>query len=134
MIALGLIHPLIHFGFGIEFNQPAIIAEALAQAAIHEDWSGPMFLWPAEKLAGGIGKPGKKSLFQILEEIRGDENLTRSAHWEDGNKMRDGVLRRAPDEMLKYAAEFSVSEDQVEDKLAEMTNAVGRLNQRMHDL
>ncbi|KAH8434572.1 questin oxidase family protein [Aspergillus melleus] len=120
----GLIHPLIHLGFGIEFNQPAIIAEALAQAAIHEDWSGPRFLWPAEKLAGGIGKPGKKTLLQILEEIRGDENLTRSAHWEDGNKMRDGVLRRAPDEMLKYAAEFTVSEDQVEEKLAEMTNAV----------
>ncbi|PLB51911.1 hypA-like protein [Aspergillus steynii IBT 23096] len=120
----GLIHPLIHLGFGIEFNQPAIIAEALAQTAIHEDWTGPMFLWPAEKLAGGIGKPGKKSLFQILEDIRGNEKLTGSAKWEDGNKLRDGVLRRAPDEMLRYAAEFTVSSDQMEAKLAEMINTV----------
>lgn len=30
----GLFHPLIHLGFGIEFQQPAIMAEALGQAAI----------------------------------------------------------------------------------------------------
>lgn len=118
---------MIHLGFGIEFNQPAIIAEALAQAAIHEDWTGPRFLWPAENLAGGIGKPGKKTLVQILEDIRRDEKLVASTHWTDGNKMRDGVLQRAPDEMLKYAAQFSVSQDQLEDKLAEMINNVGKV-------
>ena len=30
----GFLHPLIHLGFGIEFEQPAIVAEALAQAAV----------------------------------------------------------------------------------------------------
>ncbi|KAE8355767.1 hypothetical protein BDV28DRAFT_128338 [Aspergillus coremiiformis] len=120
----GLIHPFIHLGFGIEFNQPAIIAEALAQAATHENWTGPMFFLPAEKEAGGIGKPGKKTLQQILEEIRNDEKLANSAHWEDGNKMRDGVLVRAPDEMIKYAAQFTVSEDQMKEKLAEIVDTV----------
>ncbi|KAF5867126.1 hypothetical protein ETB97_004046 [Aspergillus alliaceus] len=120
----GLIHPLIHLGFGIEFNQPAIIAEALAQTATHENWTGPMFLFPAEKAAGGIGKPGKKTLQHILEEIRNDRKLANSAHWEDGNRMRDGVLARAPDEMIKYAAEFTVSKDQLEEKLVEIIDTV----------
>ncbi|KAE8150168.1 hypothetical protein BDV25DRAFT_154887 [Aspergillus avenaceus] len=120
----GIIHPLIHLGFGIEFNQPAIIAEALAQAAVHDDWTGTKFLVPAEKAAGGIGKQGKKSMLQILEEIRADTKLATSAHWEDSNKMRDGILVRAPDEMIKHAAEFTVSEDQLEEKLAEIINTV----------
>lgn len=132
--ALGLIHPLIHLGFGIEFNQPAIVAEALAQAATHEDWTGPMFLLPAEKAAGGIGKPGKKTLLQILEEIRNNEKLANSAHWDDENRMRDGVLVRAPDEMIKHAAEFTISEDQIEEKLVEIVDTVGKClrSQRLH--
>ncbi|THC92268.1 hypothetical protein EYZ11_008250 [Aspergillus tanneri] len=122
----GLLHPLIHLGFGIEFDQPAIIAEALAQTAIHEDWMSPMFLWPAEKAAGGIGKPGKKTMVQILEEMRANKKLASSAHFNDANKMRDGVLQRAPEEMIRYAAEFTVSSDQLEEKLVEMIDTVGK--------
>ncbi|KAG6015673.1 hypothetical protein E4U41_004579, partial [Claviceps citrina] len=33
----GAYHPVIHLGLGIEFEQPAIVAEALAQAAAHDD-------------------------------------------------------------------------------------------------
>lgn len=36
----GFLHPMIHLGFGVEFQQPAIIAEALAQAAVHDNWIG----------------------------------------------------------------------------------------------
>ncbi|KAJ5665229.1 uncharacterized protein N7477_007677 [Penicillium maclennaniae] len=120
----GLIHPLIHLGFGIEFNQPAIVAQALAQAAVHDEWMGPAFFLPVEKLAGGIGKPGKKSLLQLLDEIRDNKALRESAHWSDANKMRDGVLHRAPNEMLKIAAQYTVSEDQVGERLADMINNV----------
>ena len=38
----GFLHPMIHLGFGIEFNQPAIMAEALAQAAVHDNWIGTL--------------------------------------------------------------------------------------------
>ena len=120
-----MIHPFIHFGFGLEFNQPAIVAEGLAQTAVHEDWYGPLFFWPVEKAAGGMAKHGKKSMLQILEEIRADEKLTRSAQYDDGQRMRNGVLKRAPDEMIKYAAEFTVSVDQIEEKTAEIINTVG---------
>lgn len=125
-IGLGLLHPLIHLGFAIEFNQPALIAEALAQTAVHEDWTGPRFLFPAEKAAGGVGKPGKKTMLQLLEEAAADKKLATSATWEDGNKLRDGVLKRAPEEMIKYAAQFTVSEEQMQEKFAETVDTCGK--------
>ncbi|KAJ5795205.1 hypothetical protein N7457_001804 [Penicillium paradoxum] len=120
----GLVHPLIQLGFGIEFNQPAIVAQGLAQTAVHDDWLGRQFFLSAEKMAGGIGKPGQKSLFQLLNEIRNDKDLVESVRWSDVNKIRDGVLHRAPEQMLKYASQFTVSEDQVEERLADMINTV----------
>lgn len=101
------------------------MAQALAQAAAHDDWMGRDFFLPAEKKAGGIGKPGKKSLLQLLNEMRTDEALVRSVKWEDENKIRDGVLDRAPQDMRKYAAEYTVSEEQVEERVADMINTVG---------
>lgn len=121
-----MIHPLIHLGFGIEFNQPAIVAQALAQTAVHDDWLGRHFFLPAEKMAGGIGKPGQKSLLQLLNEIRTDKALIESVQWSDVNKIKDGVLHRAPEQMMKYAAQYTVSEDQVEERLADMINTVGK--------
>lgn len=117
------LHPLIHLGYGIEFKQPAIIAEALAQAACHERWIGD-FLLPAEKTAKERGTQPSKSLAQLLDEIHDDEKLNKAAHWDDGNKIRDGIIPRAGDLMVKYAAEFTVKPDELEEKTAEMTNAV----------
>ena len=101
------------------------MAQGLAQAAVHDDWIGREFFLPAEEMAGGIGKPGQKSLLQILNELRADKVLVESVRWADVNKIRDGVLTRAPGEMLKYAAQFTVSEEQVEERLADMINTVG---------
>lgn len=121
----GFLHPLIHLGFGLEFNQPAIVAEALAQTAIHDAWIGTLF-FAAEKAAGGSGNPGTKSYVQLLDEIHADEKLSTAPHWSDGNKIRDGILKRAPDEMVKYASQYKVSLDQLDEKLPEMVNGVGK--------
>lgn len=83
------------------------------------------YFYPVEKAAGGIGKPGKKTMLQTMEEICADKKLCASAHWSDGNKMKDGVMGRAPNEMIKYASQFAVSSDQLEEKMAEMINLVG---------
>ncbi|KAJ6110411.1 hypothetical protein N7486_002646 [Penicillium sp. IBT 16267x] len=120
----GLVHPLIHLGFGLEFNQPAIVAQALAQTAVHDDWMGRDYLLPAERLAGEVGKPGQKSLLQLLNEIRKDQTLKSSAKFSDTNKFRDGVLHRAPQEMLQYAAQYRVSAEQIPERLADMINTV----------
>ncbi|KAJ4346907.1 uncharacterized protein N0V89_010840 [Didymosphaeria variabile] len=121
----GFLHPIIHLGFGIEHRQEALISEALAQAAIHDGWMAPFFL-DAEKAAkANAAKPqDTKTIVQLLNEIRADKKLSSAAHWEDGNKIRDGILKRAPDEMLKYASQYVVDESQLEEKTAEMINAV----------
>jgi hypothetical protein len=115
----GFLHPLIHLGFGIEFNQPAIIAEALAQACIHDSWISP-YLLKCEAASTSI--TSSKTLPQLLEEIRSDTKLSTAAHWEDGNKIRDGILARAPDEMIAIGKQWSVSENRLKDKTAEMIN------------
>jgi len=58
-----------------------------------------------------------------LDEIRADKKLSNAAHWDDENKVRDGVMVRAPDEMIKYASQFKVEPDELEEKAAEMVNA-----------
>ncbi|KAL8849575.1 MAG: hypothetical protein Q9221_005449 [Calogaya cf. arnoldii] len=116
----GFLHPIIHLGFGVEFNQPAIVAEALAQAAVHDGWTG-LFLLETEKASPKTQE--SKSLVEILDQIRADPKLRTAAHWEDGNKVREGILARAPNEMIKYAAQWKVGLDELEAKTAEMTNA-----------
>jgi hypothetical protein len=115
----GFLHPLIHLGFGIEFKQPAIIVEALAQACIHDGWTGK-FLHASEEAARE--DTSTKSLMQLLNEACADEKLAKSAHWEDGNKVRDGVFVRAPDEMISIAAQWHVKPEDLERKTAEMIN------------
>jgi hypothetical protein len=78
-----LVHPLIHFGFGIEFHQPAIIAEALAQASVHSAWLTP-FLLSTEKASLDIQTT--KTLPQLLDEIRANPKLANAAHWDDASK------------------------------------------------
>lgn len=81
------------------------------------------FLQDAEDAAQGnsVSKP----LVSLLDEIRADRKLSTAAHWDDGNKIRDGIMVRAPDEMIKYASQWTVRANQLEEKTAEMINAAG---------
>lgn len=104
----------------MEFNQPAIIVEALAQACIHDGWTG-IFLHDAERAAKH--NDSSKSLVQLIGEARSNQKLREAAHWDDGNKVRDGVLVRAPDEMISLASQWSVKPEELDQKTAEMINA-----------
>lgn len=114
---------MIHLGFGVEFKQPAIIAEGLAAAAIHDNRIGS-FLLGAERAAVSIGKG--KSMVDLLDDIRADKKLSTAAHWNDGNKVRDGIMLRAPEEMVKYASQWKVGQGALTERTAEMTNANGK--------
>ena len=134
---LGFLHPLIHLGFALEFKQPAIVAEALAQAALHRDYLGPLFMG-AEKAAAQYRDDSSskmKSLQSLLNEIRQNEKVATAAHWGDDNKIRDGVLVRAPQEMIDITSHWTVLEKDLEFRNAEMVNAVGehtRQSSRVH--
>lgn len=120
----GFLHPLIHLGFGIEFQQPAIIAEALAQTAVHANWMAPLFFECEKAAEAHRGKEGPdKTIVQLLDEVKQDPKLSKAAHFEDGNKIRDGIMVRAADEMVKIASQYTITEDQLEEKTAEMINA-----------
>ncbi|KAL9084314.1 MAG: hypothetical protein Q9165_008142 [Trypethelium subeluteriae] len=119
----GFLHPLIHLGFGVEFKQPAIIAEALAQAAVHQNWISQLLLG-VEKAAKANRDKQSKSIVQLLDEIRADKDLRAAPHFDDGNLVRDGILKRAPEKMIHYASQFTVQPDELDEKTAEMTNAI----------
>lgn len=68
-------------------------------------------------------------MLQLLEEARADKKLASSVHFDDGNKLRDGVLLRAPEEMLKYASQYTVSEEEMWERFVEMVNVSGESEQ-----
>lgn len=51
----GFVHPFIQLGYGVEFGIAPIVAEALAEAATHDNWIGE-YLLPAERKAQGKAK------------------------------------------------------------------------------
>ena len=123
----GFLHPIIHTGFGIEFQQPAIIAEGLAQACVHDKWMKRLFLGVEEAAEKNRGNGNRKTIVQLLEEVKKDDELSNAAHWEDGNKIRDGVMKRALDKMVGVASQYTIHEDDdLEEKTAEMINAAGK--------
>jgi hypothetical protein len=116
----GFLHPLIHLGYGMEWNQPAIVAEALGQTATHDNWIGK-FLLPAEEAAKSRG-PSDRTLISLLEEAVANKKLKESPHWSDNNKIRDGIIARAPQEMIDIAAQWTVQPHELERKTAQMIN------------
>ena len=114
-------HPLIHLGFGIEFEQPAIIAEALAQAAIHDNWTAP-FLFEAENIAASSKDGATNTLVELIHETRANEKIRFAPRYDDSNKIRDGIFARAGKEMANLAAKWRVTPDRLAEKTAEMIN------------
>lgn len=127
----GFLHPLIQLMYGLEWQQPAIIAEGLAQAAVHENRVGG-FLTKVEQAASSSSSQSSSSsssslkktpLPEIFETIRQrSEKLATSARFTDGNKIYDGVFVRAPDEALELLKQVTVGEDELEEKTAEMAH------------
>ena len=103
------------------------MAEALAQAALHDSYLLP-FLLGAEEAAAKTRSQSSTKLPDLYEAIRNDEKLGTSARWSDPNKLRDGVLQRAPDEMISYASRWTVDTTKLENKTAEMVSAIGKLS------
>lgn len=86
---------------------------------MHVDWESK-YLLAVEKAAT---EPSKKTMVELLEEIRADKKVSTAAHWSDANKIRDGLLVRAPDETFKFVKQWTVPPGELEKKTAEMTNA-----------
>lgn len=89
----------------------------------HSGWIGDFFVGTERAAASN---DNSKSLVDLLDEIRADKTLSTAARWDDPNKIRDGILVRAPEEMIRYASQFKVQEDELEVKTAEMINTASK--------
>lgn len=101
----GILHPIIHLGFGIEFEQPAIIAEALAQAAVHDNWEASHLIESEKAAKAHISdRQSETTIVQLLGEIFAN-------------------TKRTSGDRVKYASQVHVTTENLEEKTAEMINA-----------
>lgn len=117
--------------YGVEWRQPALVAEALAQACVHRP-DHEAVLRQAERDAaaggggggGGVGGEGRMpSVVSLLEEVRRDPKLSSAVRMEDDDKIRGGLLKRAPEEMRRVLGKVRVRPDELDERTAEMFDA-----------
>ncbi|KAM3501344.1 hypothetical protein MY10362_005633 [Beauveria mimosiformis] len=99
----GLLHPYLQLMYGLEWAQPALVAEGLAQTSIHRDNYGALFAAVDEKARRN--PPAPRHLAELLETI-GDEHpqLVAEPKLEDGDGSQTTVLNRIPDQVAEYLA------------------------------
>ncbi|KAI0437218.1 hypothetical protein F4803DRAFT_566241 [Xylaria telfairii] len=96
-----LLHPMIHLGCALEFDQPSLVAESLAASCVHETWTS-IFLRPTEEYlkAAPEGVPSRP-LLEVLEGMRNDPVVKSGVKATDPfNKIAGGLLQRVPTERL----------------------------------
>ncbi|KAL2850275.1 hypothetical protein BJY01DRAFT_261727 [Aspergillus pseudoustus] len=104
----GFVHPMIHLGCGLEFNQPLVVAEALAAGAVHDPWPHS-FLFPVEKLIQEHPEIPSKTMLQVMEEVHSDPVIRTAVKLTDPiNKISDGLLARVCNELIPYLAQYRV--------------------------
>ncbi|KAM0813222.1 putative Oxidoreductase AflY [Seiridium cardinale] len=104
----GFMHPLIHLGCGIEFQQPCTVAESLAAACIHDDWPKD-FLFPTEEYVNQNPTTTSKPLLEILDGLRNDPEILTAVRPSDPlNKISDGLMKRAKEQLVPHLAQFRV--------------------------
>ncbi|KAH7152447.1 hypothetical protein B0J13DRAFT_522738 [Dactylonectria estremocensis] len=116
----GLLHPLIQLMYGLEWEQPATIASGLAQIAVHDNRLQDFFTRSQYAANARPDSFQMGSIMDLYDKIGQNEKLATSARWEDPNRIYDGVLKRAPDEMIELASQVKVRAEDLEERTAEM--------------
>lgn len=120
----GLLHPIIHLGYGLEFKQPSVVAEALASAAIHVTFAEPICL-PAEQLAKQRRPDTKTSIMSLAARLRDDPVVLASISEEDThNKLLSDLMPGAGANVHDVISQYTVEPEQLQVKLAEMMNTI----------
>jgi len=108
--------------YGVEWSQPAIVAEGLAQAAVHKNQLKEFF--DTSDAQARDAKTPMPKMTELYEETARSEKLRTAAHWKDPNKIHDGILVRAPTEMMEIVKKVKVREDELDERTAEMFESV----------
>ena len=119
-------HPLIHLGLGLEFKQPAIVVEALAQAAVHDNSYAPFLKGAEAMVAKGNSTSKSKNLVELLDQCRTQESLRTAVT--NGDKIFAGIIAmigQSLDDVIQCASQWTVRPEELDEKAAEMLNAAG---------
>lgn len=135
MTHTGYVYGLIHIGLAFEFKQPLLLAEGLAQAAVHHDWWYTDYLSTAETLAAEAKEP-PLPLADLVDMEREDLKISTASSYSyhsqtrkysgkwamDKEMARDGILPNAKAEIVRLAARWRVDPDDLERATAELVN------------
>ena len=128
----GFMHPMIQLMYGVEWAQPAMVAEALAQTAVHGDEGLKSLLFAAEarSRAAAAASPGggggrMPAVLDLYRAVGADEKLASCVTVEMESKVREGVLgseatHRA---ILDIMSRVGVAPEEVPERTAEMFDA-----------
>lgn len=108
--------------------QPFLVAEALASTAVHLPELHD-FLVPTERVARSTASA---SQVEIFEQIRTNERIRSAMHYDYIDKINDGLIGEAGDELFRVISQWKVSADEVEVKAAELFNACGTIPPPLH--
>lgn len=105
--------------YGVEWEQPAIIAAALAQAAVHKDNLNGI-LTRSDEAAKSAGP--MPPILDLVAEASRDEKLHSYVTTVDGPNSRN-LTTEGLEDVLKLVGRVKVGEDEVDEKTAEMMHA-----------
>lgn len=136
----GILHPALQLMYGMEWRQPAIVAEALAQACVHQPDFKDLLLRAEREANERYGAEGKRNgggggggggeevrmprIVSLYEEIKHDPKLATAVRADDNDKIRGGLLKRAPGEMMRVLGKVKVGPEELDERTAEMFDAV----------
>jgi hypothetical protein len=103
----GVYHPIIHLGYGIEFNYPLMVAEGLAWIAVHKPRSN-QFFEPIKENKHALQSDSSSTALEIILSVHQDSRLDGIAHWTDDNKYTT-VINKASDLLQEYCRQWPVS-------------------------
>ncbi|KAL0934789.1 Oxidoreductase AflY 1 [Colletotrichum truncatum] len=118
----GVLHPLIQLMYGLEWEQPAIVAEGLAQTCVHNIEGLDELLLASERQAATATPRTMRfpSLLSMYEHVRADPKLSTAVRVGDENKIEDGILKRAKGPMIDILSQIHVDPEDLEERTAEM--------------
>ena len=124
---------------GLEFKQPLVLAEGLAQSAVHHDMWYHEYLQAAEAKAIKAEEPALPlsaliDMERLTSKIRDSSGIyfhrqTRqhSGRWAmDQEIARDGVLKYSKAELVTLAARYRVAPPNLKQATAELINTAGQ--------
>lgn len=129
---LGAIHPIIHLGFAVEYQQPVLVAEALAQAAIHAPQGGRCLL-EIETKSKAIGASAvQHNIRDLFDKVRADPSITDAECFKGGTYEKNGnfwdVLPQALVDITSSYRIDPLTEDTLDRAVSEMVNACAWLS------